>query len=73
MRSVNKRGRHVSDGAVASLEEFQEVLEMMTGHRGMEESACREFDGVRWATSPVINGLVRPLNWLIITPIDGRQ
>ena len=42
MRSVNKRGRHVSDGAVASLEEFQEVLEMMTGHRGMEESACRE-------------------------------
>lgn len=32
--SVNKRGRHVSDGAVASLEEFQEVLEMMTGHRG---------------------------------------
>jgi len=71
MRSVNKRGRHVSDGAVASLEEFQEVLEMMTGHRGMEESACREFDGVRWAPS-AMNGLVGPLNWLIITPIDGR-
>lgn len=32
-RSVNKRGKHVSDGAVASLDEFQEVLEMMTGQR----------------------------------------
>eukprot|EP00913_Durusdinium_trenchii_P001860 g1722.t1 len=29
--SVNKCGKHVSDGAVASLQEFQEVLEMITG------------------------------------------
>eukprot|EP00435_Cladocopium_sp_Y103_P015372 s1614_g3.t1 len=35
--SVNKRGKHVSDGAVASLDEFQEVLEMMTGHRSYWE------------------------------------
>ena len=30
VRSVNKRGKHVADGAVASLEEFREVLQMMT-------------------------------------------
>lgn len=35
--SVNKRGKHVSDGAVASLDEFQEVLEMMTGQRSYWE------------------------------------
>lgn len=30
--SVNKRGRHVSDGAVASLQDFRQVLQMITGH-----------------------------------------
>ena len=64
MRSVNKRGRHVSDGAVASLEEFQEVLEMMTGHRGMAWNRhVVRFDGVRWAPSPVINGRYHPYRW----------
>ncbi|CAE7388594.1 TTLL3E, partial [Symbiodinium pilosum] len=31
--SVNKRGKHVATGAVASLDELNDVLEMMTGSR----------------------------------------
>ncbi|CAJ1436580.1 unnamed protein product [Effrenium voratum] len=37
--SVNKNGRHVADGAVASLEEFRDVLESITNSRTYWEEA----------------------------------